>query len=77
MFTRFAFAVLLVPLIFNSVGCIGGHVIVPRGLVIVLVIALIAVFVGIVAGINRLWGGWINRTLGRMANGWMEGKRRQ
>ena len=76
LFTRFAFAVLLVPLIFN-VGCIGGHVIVPRGLVILLIIALMAVLVAIVAGVNKLWGRQINRTLNRMANGWMEGKGKQ
>ena len=77
MFTRLTFAVLLVPLIFSSAACVGGHLIVPRGLVIVLVIALVAAFAGIVAAINKLWGRQINRTLSRMANGWMEGKGRQ
>ena len=77
MLTRLAFVLLPVPLILSSVGCIGGHVIVPRGLVIVLVIAAIAVVAGIVAAINKLWGRQINRTLGRMANGWMERKGKQ
>ena len=54
-----------------AAGCAGNYVIVPGPGGIFL---LIAIIVAIVAGINKLWGRQINRSLAKMANAWMEGR---